>query len=388
MIRLAWLCTDPGIRYGGTKGACAHVELLASATAAEGARILLIVSGMEPGAPAPPPGVEVEVLPGPGRGASVAERLAAEPARSQWLAGRLIDFGAQALYERFALYTAIGVRAAAACRIPYFVELNAPLLQEAATYRTLEKPETAAHLERVVLSQANRVLSVTRPLAEHARRCGARRVAVVPNAADPARFTPTNRSGAARAVFMGTLRPWHGISSLASAWRLLGSAAPSLLVVGDGPGREQLEAVGAEVTGSVPRSAVASFLTSADIGLVPYPADGPRYFSPLKLFEYLAAGLAVVAADLPGVVDVVGDDVVMLVPAGDPGALAAAVALLTDDPALRHDLGARARSWVERHHTWNHRARHILELVRESLTTAAVVPADRTAPNRRPTTCR
>ena len=114
-------------------------------------------------------------------------------------------------------------------------------------------------------------------------------------------------------------------------------------------------------------------LVSADIGLAPYSADAPTYFSPLKLFEYLAAGLAVVAADIPGVRDIVGTDGALLMPPGDTEALARGVAALAADGGMRSRLRENARS-IARLHTWEQRARRILRAVHE-LSSEKAVPA-------------
>jgi glycosyltransferase involved in cell wall biosynthesis len=164
------------------------------------------------------------------------------------------------------------------------------------------------------------------------------------------------------AALSGRLRPWHGASTVAEAWRRLGRDAPPLLVIGDGDGREELEAAGATVTGFVPHDAVPGLLSQANIGLVPYAADAPDYFSPIKLFEYLAAGLAVIAADIPGVRDVTGTAAALLVDAGDADGLAAAVARLASDGALRSELGLNGQALVAEAHTWQHRARRVLDI--------------------------
>jgi glycosyltransferase involved in cell wall biosynthesis len=367
-MRIAYLSTDPGIAYGGTKGASVHVAELIGALAREGAEVLLLVARIEPGAAEAPPGVTVEPLPGPGKGASVAERVSAEPERQAWLEERLESFGAAALYERLALHSAAGSAAARRLRIPHLVELNAPLLQEAARYRTLAAPELASLLERSVLRGAELVLAVSRPLARYARARGARRVAVCPNGVDTELFAPpvTRSPRRPSAVFTGTLRPWHGIETLAEAWRLFGAGAPPLTVVGDGPGRRLLEEVGARVTGALPHAEVPPVLAGADIGIAPYAADAPPYFSPLKLFEYMAAGLAVVAAAIPGVTELVDERTAVLVPPGDPEALANAVARLAADPLARERLGRAGRMLAQRH-TWANRARGILDEVASAM---------------------
>jgi starch synthase len=241
-MRIAYLSTDPGIAYGGAKGASVHLGEMATAMAGEGADVLLLVARIERGAPAPPPGVTVQRLPGPARGASAAERVSAEPDRQVWLQEQLGRFGAVALYERIALHSASGSAAASRAGIPHLVELNAPLPQEATRYRTLDKPEVAELLERAVLRRADLVLAVSGPLARYARTRGARRVSVSPNGVDVKLFAPRPRFSAdpPAAVFTGTLRPWHGVETLAGAWRLLGPGAPPLTVVGDGPGRGSL----------------------------------------------------------------------------------------------------------------------------------------------------
>ena len=95
----------------------------------------------------------------------------------------------------------------------------------------------------------------------------------MPNAVALDRFAglPPRPEDGVVAVFSGALRPWHGIEAIAEAWRLLGAAAPRLLVVGDGPGRQLMEEIGADVTGAVPHDDVPALLASAHIGLAPYP---------------------------------------------------------------------------------------------------------------------
>lgn len=342
-MRIAYVCADRGIPYGGTKGASVHMFEITRALAAEGSDVLVLSARPAPaGSRPPPPGVHVEPLPD-----DLERRLAA--------------FGAELVVERLALHAVEGSAAARRLGLPHLVELNSPVCDEAVTYRTLDRPEEAAAAEAAVLAAATLVLAVSRPLADHARSKGAPRVDVVPNAAALDHFPPRlPPPGPVRAVLAGTLRPWHGVSTVARAWELLGPGAPELLVVGDGPGREALEAVGATVTGPVPYEEVPNLLATAHIGLAPYEAGAPGYFSPLKLFDYLAAGLAVVAGDLVGVTDVVDDRSAVVTAPGDAAALAAAVAGLAADDQRRARLGRAGRALVASRHTWAHRARQIL----------------------------
>jgi glycosyltransferase involved in cell wall biosynthesis len=365
-MRFACLSTDPGIPYGGAKGASVHLAAIGEALAAEGNDVLLLVAAVEPQNPPPPRGVTVEALPGPGRGSTAAQRLDAQDELAAWLERRLEQVGAQALYERLALHSAAGAAVARRLAIPHLVELNAPLLEEAARYRRLEEPEAAERLERETIRGADLVFAVSPPLAAYAMTRGASRVEVLQNAAAIERFPARKQDGVnPTAVFAGSLRPWHGIETVAAAWRLLGPSAPRLLVVGPGPSDGMLRGLAATVTGPVPAARVPTVLAGAAIGLAPYSADAPDYFSPLKLFEYLAAGLATVVADLPAVTAVVDADSAVVIPRGDARALADAVATLCADSSERGRLGQNGRALVAAEHTWRHRARRILEAAGE-----------------------
>jgi starch synthase len=360
-MRIACLAADPGTPYGDRQGASVQVEELVDALAREGARVLALVPSVARDAVEPAAGATVEALPGPGSGAGGSELE-----RSDWIEARLERFGADALYERLTHPSAAGSRAAARLGIPHLVDLDAPLLAGPRRCPGLEEPEDAARLEREVLARAERVLAVSGPLAMHALRRGARRVEVFPGAVAIERHPPRRRNGEERpvAVFAGRVRPWHGIETVAAAWRLLGDAAPVLVVAGDaGEASELLEEVGAVLLGPVPHRQVPAVLAEADIGLAPYARDAPIHLSPLKLFEYMGAGLAAVAGELPATHALVSNDQAVLVPRGDPESLAAAVAGLAVDAPLRDRLGRTARALVAGAHTWRHRARRLMEHV-------------------------
>jgi glycosyltransferase involved in cell wall biosynthesis len=359
-MRLAYISTDPGIAYGGAKGAAVHLSAITEALAAEGSDVLLLVASADPGAVLPAE-VTLEVLPGPGKAASTVARLAFDDELEAWLERRLERFGADVVYERLALHSAAGSAAARRLGIPHLLELNAPLREEASRYRRLEEPDAAKQLERQTLSNADLVLAVSPPLAKYAESRGASRVEILQNAVAVEGFRRPPREGVEPvAVFAGSLRPWHGIETIVETWRLLGCAAPPLTVVGDGPSRRFLDGLGATVTGHVPAARVPELLAGADIGLAPYSAGAPTYFSPLKVFEYLAAGLATIVADLPAVTAVVDPDTAVVIPAGDAEALAESVAALASDSSERKRLGENGRALVEAEHTWSHRARRIL----------------------------
>lgn len=113
----------------------------------------------------------------------------------------------------------------------------------------------------------------------------------------------------------------------------------------------------------LPAALVAVAIRACDVLIVPTAMTdfGLRFTSPLKLFEYLAAGAAIVAADIAGVREIVGaDDCVAVVPPGDVRACGEAVADLLSDPARAASLGARGPAIAARH-SWDTRARRVLD---------------------------
>ncbi|MCY4062436.1 MAG: glycosyltransferase family 4 protein [Chloroflexi bacterium] len=108
---------------------------------------------------------------------------------------------------------------------------------------------------------------------------------------------------------------------------------------------------------------VPRYLSAFDVCAMPHPpsAQFSHYTSPLKLFEYMAAGRAVVASDLPAWSDVVEDgETALLLPPDDVSAWSDAISRLHHDGDLRARLGNSARKQALEHHTWDVRAAHIL----------------------------
>ena len=147
-----------------------------------------------------------------------------------------------------------------------------------------------------------------------------------------------------------------------------------LIIVGDGPLRPQLEEAFAErkllgrviFTGTLPQEEVVAVVRQFDVALAPYPRlEHPFYFSPLKLFEYMACGIAVVAADVGQISETVRHGKTgLLYPAGEVDVLADACHRLLDNPRLRRALGRAAAKVVHTHYTWDRNALRAVELAR------------------------
>ena len=109
-----------------------------------------------------------------------------------------------------------------------------------------------------------------------------------------------------------------------------------------------------QFTGHVTHAEVSQFENEADIAVVPVPVmKQTMWLSPMKLFEYMASGKAVVASAMGQIANVVKDNENgLLVPAGDADAMASAINKLISDPELRLRLGQRARETAVKNHSW------------------------------------
>jgi glycosyltransferase involved in cell wall biosynthesis len=295
-------------------------------------------------------------------------------------------FRPDVIYERYNLFLLAGLLLKKRRRIPLLLEVNAPLAEERHRFGGgLGLAWLARWAEGLAWRGADVVLPVTRVLAEHVRARGvpSERLAVVPNGINIEHFGGAPPPDAAKARldwsdrlvlgFTGFVRDWHGVDRVLH-W-LAQPGAPSnavLLVVGDGPERGNLERLARELgiagrvrfTGVVPRADVPALVSAFDIAL--QPAVVP-YASPLKLFEYLALGKAIVAPRQPNIEEVLEDGVnARLFDDSRPGSLAAALTELANDGSLRRDLGLAAAATIPRLGlTWRRNAERVASLAEQ-----------------------
>lgn len=210
-----------------------------------------------------------------------------------------------------------------------------------------------------------------------------RRRVVVPNGVDLERFSPGRTHRSLRADsglgdrfvvgWVGGFRPYHGMEMIPLVARGLRERLPGAVIclLGTGPGRDGLVASvrGLEDTvrilGPVPRDQVPDWIRTFDVCLL-LAGSGPFHYSPLKLYEYLGCGRPVVAARVGEVLDVLDHERDgLLVPPGNADAVVQSLVRLANDPALRERLGAQARRTAVEQASWDHRARIVLEALRD-----------------------
>ncbi|MCO6414976.1 glycosyltransferase family 4 protein [Siccirubricoccus sp. KC 17139] len=363
-------------RIQSRDGMSVHLDSLVAALRAEGHEVLVVG----------PSAYEEAGFGGESRLTALVRRLlprfAAELAELAYsfpaylrLARAAHAFRPEAIYERYNLFFLSGALLARRLKLPFLVEVNAPLAEERARFGGLALGALARWTERFVWRAADRALPVTEVLAGHLRAAGVapERILVVPNGIDLAEFpdpAPPAPKPAVTLGFVGFVREWHGLDAVVRAIAgFQGDMPLELLVVGEGPARPGLEALAAELgiadrvrfTGLAGREAIPGLVAGFDIALQPASV---AYASPLKVFEYMAAGRAIVAPDQPNIREVLRDgETALLFDPAAPGAMWAAVERLARDPALRARLGAAARAEVvARDLTWAGNARRVAAL--------------------------
>lgn len=361
----------------GTRGGSTHVAAVAGGLAALGHEVHALVSpgGAFPAGPVrwvpmrPPLGrKELRFL----RGPAVA-RLAA-------------SLRPDAVIERYYNFGGEGILAAAPAGAAAVLEVNAPVIDHPGSAKRLldrallvepmrRRRERLCRLSDLIVTPTAAILPPGTP---------ASKVVELEWGADTDRFrpgapgqVPFQRPAGVVAVFAGAFRSWHGAIRLAEAIRRLharGRRDIGAVFIGDGP---ELPAVrraaagleGVVFTGAIPHERMAAALAACDIGTAPFdigrhaPLSLGFYWSPLKIFEYMASGLPVVAPAAGRLPSLVGDGQEgLLYDPADPEALAAAIERLSDAP-LRLRLGSAARERALREYSWDAHCRALVAAI-------------------------
>jgi glycosyltransferase involved in cell wall biosynthesis len=285
------------------------------------------------------------------------------------------------IYERNGLYNSGLAMAAKRLRLPYVIFFEADQIME---LDVMNKPLTgllrwrAEQILRYNLKAADCVICVTDAGRRHLAnrwKVSAEKMVVFPNAVHVDRFRP--EPGARESVrsrlglgdepvilFVGNFFHWHDVPTLMNAFVKIIKTHPNarLVLVGDGERRAAMADLASELglgdsvifTGIVSHADVPQYMAAADIAVVPYPPmDQEMWLSPLKLFEYMSSGLAVVASSIGQIVDVVQDgENGRLVPPGDADAMAQAIHNLIVDGGMRSRLGNAARATAVQKFSW------------------------------------
>jgi glycosyltransferase involved in cell wall biosynthesis len=284
------------------------------------------------------------------------------------------------LYERHANFMFMGVLLGKWLERPVVLEVNE--LAGFKRARGLIMERLARKIDAWVFSRADHILCVSAVLAGEVLQRGANTecVHVLPNAIDPGRFRSPRPASSLRARLglegsivighVGLFYRWDRLDVLIEVVKRIRDAHPSVkvLLVGDGPEMENLKQTVQRLEmenvvilpGPVHSDDVPAYIDVMDICVLP---DSNAFGSPIALFEFMAMGKPCVVPDLGPMRDVIEDSVTgTMFKNGDYAAFGSALLRLVEDPALRLQLGARARDTVFKRHTWAVNARFVAQL--------------------------
>lgn len=405
-MKILYLCFDSGIDLSGLKGASIHVRSFVRALTELGHEVVVVGTQVSsPESFETLTGATVLRAPLSPRSKALltalkAKRFLAPGLRSArdlvrafhnseffrvaaGCSGRLLP---SFIYERYSLWGTAGQRLARNHSIPLLLEVNSPLAYEEQKYRGGSVLCSVTRwVERRTWRRADLLVAVSRALSNHFEDAGvdAGKVQILPNAVDIRLFRPAVENSLLRSRlkpdgrfvigFVGSFKAWHGVQSLLEAFtRLRGKdASYHLLLVGDGPMRAELEEKSSRlgvqgavtIVGNVSHEEVPQYLALMDAVVAPYPALEDFYFSPLKLYEYMASGRAIVASRIGQLAEVIADGRTgLFYEPGNQEALIACIRRLRGDENLRKELGQNARMACSVN-TWRRNAERVVHWV-------------------------
>ena len=311
-------------------------------------------------------------------------------------------FKPDVVMERYYNFAGAGVLLAHRRGIPLLLEVNAPMTDPANSLKTRLDRVLLGAMRRWAVRQARWSRAIVTPLSTTVPPEVPRdRIHELPWGANVEQFNPRLQSERPEqmaelrrelglavegpvAVFLGSFRRWHGARHFALAARQLieSGSSMSFVAIGGGP---ELKALEDEVrgwalpegrlvfAGARPHEEIPDLLAMGDIGVAPFDmaAHEPLreygfYWSPLKVFEYMAAGLPVVTIDIPPLNEIVREGREgLLYPSGEVDTLVGALRTLERDPELSRALGASARERVVDRYSWRAHCEALDRILRE-----------------------
>lgn len=253
-------------------------------------------------------------------------------------------------------------------RIPFLYEAHEVFAHTAK----VSQRRRLHRLESLTLDRAALIVANSRGSADGLRDTFQMQkpICVLPNAVDYRESLPEKPWYESRLhlIYAGSLFGWKGVDDLVDAMQFL--PGYHLTVIGGSP--EQIDRLkirwsesGTRISflGHLPQHEVQSLLARSCVAILPNRADTDSAFtSPLKLFEYMAAGCAVVASDLPALRESLGSDGGSWATANDPASLAQAIRQVCERPDGGAGLGELSRRRV-REFTWENRAKMLIGLL-------------------------
>jgi starch synthase len=299
--------------------------------------------------------------------------------RARGAVARIIDsVQPQALMERYYNFGGEGILAAEKAAVPSLLEVNSPVVDHPGSVKAaLDALALVRPLRRRRERLCRAATAVVSPLVEIVPDFARSKTVTVSWGANVDVFHPSRRRGEVRSalgipdgavavLFSGSFRPWHGVPVLEAAARRLSHRADLYFLLAGGPHAAAGAGYRGRSLGRLPYEEMPALVAAADVGAAPY--DTRRlgqlrlgfYWSPLKVFEYMASGLPTVTIPRPPLDEIVRAEREGLhFREGDDADLARVLERLAADAPLRARLGAQARARVVERYSW---ARHCEQL--------------------------
>ena len=287
------------------------------------------------------------------------------------------------ILETHIAFTLAGRIASETTGIPLILDDVSPAWEEEQQYGVGLK-QLARSIHREVTEHASLLVAVNKTIHQYLIEEGLppAKLVTIENGIDARLFHP-NVDGSVRRVehglgndeivivFVGSFQPYHRVDLLLEAFAQIETGQPThLLLVGEGRTTPACKARARELgltghvtfTGRIPYDQVASYVAAGDIAIMPATNE---YGNPMKVYEYMAMGKAVVAPNQETITDIAthGQDAYLFKPGSVPD-MAEALETMCMNPALREELGDRARI-LAAEHTWQKRAERLLEAIQE-----------------------
>ena len=364
-MKLLYVASDQEVP--GHTGGSVHVEEVARGLATLGHEVHVVALG-----DATPDGSEAAFTLHPS--AMLFEQRAFRWTARRQVAELLDRLSIDAVIERYYNFGGEGIRAAHERNIPSLLEVNSPLKEPRGSLkRFLDGMLLVRPMRRLRDELAAKANALVTPLPsiipDHV---AAEKVHQVNWGANVERFHPEVEPAALDipedgpvVVFSGSFRPWHGADVLVRAAEKVPEAF--FLFLGAGPSWEPARRLANDLglrdrvlfTGAVGYDAMPGHLRRGDVGVAPYQPEKLRqmqlgfYWSPLKIFEYMAMGMPVVTLDVPPLRAIIRPEQEgLLYEEGDVAALARAIGSLLEDRDRARAMGHAARERVVAHYSW------------------------------------
>tara|TARA_Y100001956_G_scaffold82587_1_gene104140 strand:+ start:1016 stop:2173 length:1158 start_codon:yes stop_codon:yes gene_type:complete len=375
----AYVCSDRGVPAFGSKGCSLHIQEVVRAMKGHGHELSLFAAATGDNCPKDLSSIEFHRV----KHSKINDRHLREQSDirdNEQTIHQLTKYAPyEFIYERYSLWSHAGMSYGYKHNLPTILEVNAPLIEEQKKYRSLYDEHSAYYISQLCFDHAQTIIAVSQQVADYLQGFSETRgkVHVLPNGVNTDKFqcasgkhTP---NGGTTIGFVGTLKPWHGVDHLLEAFALLLNMHPKchLLIVGDGPERQNLEQLAHQLniaqsvtfTGAVAPDCIPDYYQRMDIAVAPYPEQSSFYFSPLKIYEYMAAGLPTVSSNMGQIGQILSHgETGLLYDAQHPETLVFSLSYLVHNPSIGQRLGKNARLEAESKHSWTLRVKDILSL--------------------------